>query len=48
MVMGGLDIGTSGCKCTVMRADGKVLSSCYREYGVSRRAGAHEADMGVC
>lgn len=47
MVMGGLDIGTSGCKCTVMRADGKVLSSCYREYGVSRRAGAHEADPAV-
>ncbi len=47
MALGGVDIGTSGCKCTVMRADGKTLASCYRAYMVSRTAGAHEVDAQV-
>jgi len=44
MALGGIDIGTSGCKCTLMTVEGKYLSSCYREYAVSRTAGAHEMD----
>ena len=47
MALGGLDIGTSGCKCTVMNAEGRLLSSCYQEYAVSRTAGAHEVDAQV-
>ena len=36
-ILAGLDVGTSGCKCTVMSAAGEVVSACYREYAV--RAG---------
>lgn len=47
MALGGLDIGTSGCKCTVMSAEGKVLAASYRAYAVSRTAGSHEVDAGL-
>lgn len=30
MALGGLDIGTSGCKCTIMTTGGELLASCYR------------------
>lgn len=46
MALGGVDIGTSGCKCTVMTADGRVLASRYQAYAVSRSAGAHEVEAG--
>ena len=39
MALGGLDIGTSGCKCTVMTAAGRTLASRYQAYAVSRTAG---------
>lgn len=44
MALGGLDIGTSGCKCTVMTAAGETLAVSYRPYAVSRTAGGHEVD----
>lgn len=47
MALGGLDIGTSGCKCTIMNTEGKLLSSCYQDYAVSRTASAHEVDARV-
>ena len=30
MALGGLDIGTSGCKCTIMTTGGELLASCFR------------------
>ena len=47
MSLGGVDIGTSGCKCTIMNTEGRLLSSCYQEYAVSRTASAHEVDARV-
>jgi len=47
MALGGLDVGTSGCKCTVMSAGGEILSSCFKEYRVNRRVGTHETDATV-
>lgn len=47
MILGGVDIGTSGCKCTIMTADGQTLASRYQAYAVSRTTGAHEVDAAV-
>lgn len=44
MALGGLDIGTSGCKCTIMSADGKLLASSYQEYTALRTADRQEID----
>lgn len=39
----GLDVGTTGCKATVLNEEGKVVASAYREYAlVSPRPGWHE------
>jgi xylulokinase len=41
----GLDIGTSGCKATIVAADGAVLAEASREYAlVSPRPGWEELD----
>ena len=32
MKIAGVDIGTTGCKCTVFDAVGKYLGRAYREY----------------
>lgn len=44
MLVGGLDIGTSGCKISLYGEDGVFLSDTYREYDVSRSGGLHEID----
>jgi xylulokinase len=44
MAIGGLDIGSSGAKITVMNQDGKLLYSSYQEYPVTRNVGPHEID----
>ncbi|MDO5541246.1 MAG: FGGY-family carbohydrate kinase [Eubacteriales bacterium] len=44
MKIAGLDIGTTGCKCTVFDEQGKYLGRAYRDYPVKRRMGSHEAD----
>ena len=31
----GLDIGTTGCKATVLSSEGKVLGQAYQEYHLS-------------
>jgi len=41
-VIGGLDIGSTGAKITVVGADGAMLHGGYRDYPVSRGEGAHE------
>ena len=45
MKIAGLDIGTTGCKCTVFDENGKYLGKAYREYPVRRRVTGHEIDV---
>ncbi|VBB04933.1 Hypothetical protein LUCI_0139 [Lucifera butyrica] len=44
MSIGGIDIGTTGCKCTVYDEAGVFLAQSYQEYDLSRNAGEHELD----
>ena len=44
MKIAGLDIGTTGCKLTVFDGQGRQLDKAYRDYPVSRTAGAQEVD----
>lgn len=44
MKTAGLDIGTTGCKCTVFDAQGRFLDKAYRDYTVKRAVGCHEMD----
>ena len=45
MKIGGLDIGTTGCKLTVFDETGNQLDKAYRDYPVCRVAGTHEMDI---
>ncbi len=45
MKIAGLDIGTTGCKCTVFDEDGKYIDKAYRDYTVKRQVTGHEIDM---
>lgn len=47
MKIAGLDIGTTGCKCTVFDEQGKYLGKAYRDYPVRRAIGGHEVDVSV-
>lgn len=47
MYIGGLDIGTTGCKLTVFDETGKQLKKSYCDYPVRRSVGAHEIDAKV-
>ena len=47
MKIAGLDIGTTGCKCTVFDECGKYLGKAYRDYPVRRRVAGHEIDVSV-
>lgn len=44
MKIAGLDIGTTGCKCTVFTEKGEELGKSYRDYPLKRRVGGHEID----
>ncbi len=44
MTIAGLDIGTTGCKCTVFDEQGRELGKAYRDYPVSRGLSGHEID----
>lgn len=44
MKIAGLDIGTTGCKCTVFDEQGAYLGKAYRDYPIKRAAGGHEVD----
>jgi xylulokinase len=46
VAIGGLDIGTTGCKITVYSENGEFLGKSYREYEASRISGEHEIDPG--
>lgn len=45
MKIAGLDIGTTGCKCTVFDEKGEMLGKAYRNYPVKRAVSGHEVDI---
>lgn len=45
MYIGGLDIGTTGCKIVLFDEFGKQAMTAYREYEVKRNQGLHEVDI---
>jgi xylulokinase len=47
MLIGGLDIGTTGCKLTVFDVAGNCLGQAYREYPVSRGQDESTVDAGA-
>ncbi|MBS6398074.1 MAG: carbohydrate kinase [Clostridiales bacterium] len=53
MAIGGLDIGSTGCKVTVYDDTGKYVYRAYRDYPILRSTGEHEVQaeaiwQGVC
>ncbi len=44
MKIGGLDVGTTGCKLSVYDSSGEFICNSYREYEVNRKKGEHEID----
>lgn len=44
MSIAGIDIGTTGCKCTLYSNDGKLINESYAEYNISNDNGEHELD----
>lgn len=47
MKIAGLDIGTTGCKCTVFDENGQYLDKAYSAYPVKRVVGSHEIDVSI-
>lgn len=47
MLIGGLDVGTTGCKLTVYNSNGEFVNNEYIEYEVKRQNGEHEIDAGA-
>lgn len=45
MKIAGLDIGTTGCKCTVFDEQGRYLNKAYKDYPVRRSVSGHEVDV---
>lgn len=45
MYVGGLDLGTTGCKIVIYDDKGAFVDKFYREYNVARSGGMHELDM---
>ncbi len=44
MKLGGIDVGTTGCKLTVYNEQGEFLHNSYVTYEISRNTGEHEID----
>ena len=47
MLIGGLDVGTTGCKLTAYDHKGNFIYNSYKEYEVNRNSGEHEIDATV-
>ena len=45
MKVAGLDIGTTGCKCTVFDASGNYVDKAYKDYPIKRDVSGHEIDV---
>ncbi len=44
MYLGGLDVGTTGCKLSIYDENGSFIYNSYKEYEVTRQSGEHEID----
>ena len=44
MIIGGLDVGTTGCKLTLFNENGDFVFNSYKPYEVSRVNGEYEID----
>ena len=47
MMIGGLDVGTTGCKLTTYDEKGNYIYNSYQEYEINRQSGEHEIDAAV-
>jgi len=47
MKIGGLDIGTTGCKLTIFSEQGKYIDKAYCDYPIRRKTDGHEVDVSV-
>ncbi len=47
MYIGGIDVGTSGCKIAVFDKNGALCEVFYEEYEVTRKGGHHEVNFNV-
>lgn len=47
VLIGGLDVGTSGCKIVLYDSEGRFVRDEYAEYDVLRKNGLHEVDVNV-
>ncbi len=45
MIIGGLDVGTTGCKLVLYNGNAELIARYYREYDVLRNNGCHEIDF---
>lgn len=45
MIIGGLDVGTTGCKLSLYNGNAELIARYYREYDVLRNNGCHEIDF---
>ena len=45
MIIGGLDVGTTGCKIALYDANAKLLGTYYNEYDAIHKDGQHEIDF---
>lgn len=46
MIIGGLDVGTTGCKIVLYNEKADLLATYYREYDAMHKDGTHEIDFG--
>lgn len=46
MIIGGLDVGTTGCKIALYNEEYKLLDTYYCEYNATHKNGQHEIDFG--
>ncbi|MBR3942514.1 MAG: carbohydrate kinase [Clostridia bacterium] len=47
MIIGGLDVGTTGCKLTAFDHKGNFIYNSYKAYEITRKNGEHELDAQV-
>lgn len=45
MIIGGLDVGTTGCKIALYDSDATLLATYYNEYNARHKEGQHEIDF---
>lgn len=45
MIVGGLDVGTTGCKIALYDGNARLIATYYREYDAVHKGGCHEIDF---